>query len=57
MTVYDLERNDLAAAKKFVRERGDALTVDEGQVLLMLQDDPTELRAWMRKERSRPSRR
>lgn len=57
MTVYDLERNDLAAAKAFVRERGDALTVDEGQVLLMLQDDPTELRAWMRKERSRPSRR
>jgi hypothetical protein len=42
-TIYDLPRNDVAAVLEFLAELGRKPTRDEGQVLIMLQDDPAAL--------------
>jgi hypothetical protein len=46
MRITDLARNDVDAAVKFVEEHLDAgdYDADDGQTLLMLQDDPTAFR-------------
>jgi hypothetical protein len=41
--VTDLPRNDVKAALAWLAELGRDPTPDEGQVLVMLQDDPAEL--------------
>jgi hypothetical protein len=45
MTVWELPRNDLKAAKAFYLENGARLTQDEWLVIWRTQDDPTELEA------------
>lgn len=46
----DLERNDVEAALAYVRKRDGKVSPDEGQMLLMLQDDPTELMEALRRD-------
>lgn len=41
--IEDLPRNDIRACIKFYETQG-YITPDQGQALLSLQDDPTELR-------------
>lgn len=46
MSVWDIDRNDVAACVEFYRLYG--VTEDEGRVMLQLQDDPAELERIMR---------
>ena len=41
-TVWDLPRNDVEACARYYKRRG-GVTADEMHVMLMLQDDPSEL--------------
>jgi len=48
--VSDLPRNDVAACERFYRARGKlGIESDEAEVMLRLQDDPSELEAKMMK--------
>lgn len=49
-TVWQVPRNDVAAARRFWRSRRGPLTTDESRVLARLQDDPTELLEIMARE-------
>jgi len=44
-SIYDLPRNDVPAVLAFLLGLGRTPTREEGQMLIMLQDDPTELLA------------
>lgn len=48
-SVWQLNRNDLEGAKRFITAAGEALTADEASVVVQLQDDPRALLAWMDK--------
>lgn len=43
MPITDVPANDVAAAARFYRSRGQRITPEEMGMLLMLQDDPAEL--------------
>lgn len=42
-TIYDLPRNDVPAVLAFLRKLDREPTREEGQMLIMLQDDPAAL--------------
>lgn len=43
MAIVDVPRNDVAAARRYYRAHGERIDPDAMHMLLMLQDDPTEL--------------
>lgn len=52
-SVWDLPRNDVAACLAFVRARRGRVSEDDYEVMLMLQDDWTELRGELRRAATR----
>lgn len=43
MSIVDVPRNDVAAARRYYEAHGKRIDPDGMHMLLMLQDDPTEL--------------